>query len=333
MLRSVSAQRRWAVALGVVVVVGGWVVWRGLDDDGERVSAGRAVLLDGRIPVREGLVGRAGARIRDGFVVEDGSALIGVPLPDLYSVAHGGMPLASEGWRAFLVVTEPGRRVLERYVEQAQALGFAMSDVSCYEDERLLFCQSGVTEGFSREDGYDHYRSLWISLQQGPAHEARSRPPMSAIAIVYGEVGDPPYPEPEAHPVPPNATEAAGEVPDDWPPLSPIGEEFWSFRTTRDRSRYKVVPGTTQLAPSMTNSGHDAQTLFEVTVDPRAVFDAFLSQAPSPRLAQRASPRKWERDGITVQLLAWTDGTGQSLTVVEQPGLPTMLLHSSTPSD
>jgi hypothetical protein len=324
--------RRVWVLLVLAGVVGGVLWWKVANDD-DTTFAGRTELLGGEIPVRENITRLAGADIADGFVVAEGSALVGAPLPFLYSTMAGEEPLEDDGWTAILLVTEPGRAVMERYVEQAVSLGFPVGRFHCETDEAedLLACSAEAFEGFSYDDGYDHGRSLTMDLLQGPAH--RTRPPLSSIVITHRRVGDAPYPRAEPTDSAPTGTDVAGEVPVGWPAIPDVGEQFWSSRP------FEVVPGTILLAhPTGLGGTPSGGTLsiFEVTADPDDVFAAFVAQRPDGR-SGRTDPvdpaSSWTRDGVTMHQLSWLDGQGQTLRIWERPGRPTLLVVETTPSD
>jgi len=313
--------------LALVALAGGALWWLRTDGD-SGVVAGPTELVGGLIPVRANITTPPGEPIADGFEVADGSLMVGYPLPNLYWSAD---KIEDDGWTAYFVVTEPGRAVLDRYLQQARELGFPVSGPSCRIDRGIRACGGGASEGLNYKDGYTHGRSIGFELMQGRG--TSDHPPLSSIVITYRVLGDPPYPP--AQPVEVAPEPETSTVPADWPPLPEVGEEFWADRP------FKVVPGTILLAhPTSVGTvfGSGTTSLFEVTGDPEKVLDAFWDQRLTSPNGQRLSREErgdytWSRDGVTIRVLTWTDGKGQAFRIWKQAGRPPFLVVETTPSD
>ena len=311
----------------VVLALAGGFLWSLRSDHEPEVVAGPTELVGGAIPVRANVTRAAGAPIADGFTVAEGSVLVGYPLPLLYSEMSGAKR-EDDGWTTLLLVTESARGVLDRYLRQADALGFPVWGPSCRTDRGVLACAAGAREGFSYRDGYDHGRSLTFDLLQGRG--TKNHPPLSSIRITYHRVGDPPYPEAERVDMTPEPDDAF--MPTEWPALPEVGEEFWSDRP------FTVVPGTILLAhpTAVGGVGSGTTSLFEVTGDPEEVLEAFWEQRPKthgglPRDERHEDTRS--RNGVTIRSIEWTDGQGQSFRIWEQKDHPAILLVQTSPSD
>lgn len=322
---------RWlwlVVAAGLVASV---VAWRVADGDEEsRQYAGEQMRLDGVVPARAGITLPPGSPIGSGFEVAEGSYLLAGAMPYLYSTMHGGDPIEDDGLQAWLLVTEPIRTVVDRYLSQAMAAGFEMTPVDCMDGEGVLRCSTScaVDCGFPYEEEprYEHGRTLLISGVQGRARP--DQPPMSHLDIDYRRIGDPPYPGEDGY-LPPDdpPSTPVGTVPEDWPPLPDVGEPIYSFND------FEVAPGTVLLAHGLNafSGSGEAIAIFEVVEDVDTVIDDFAAQPRFP--AENLTRETLTRDGHRYDHVYWSDGQSQSLEFHDPPNGPTILVLRSYIAD
>jgi len=292
-------------------------------------------LLAGVIPVREGATSGPGTELGAGFEVAEGSVLVGGVLRRIKDdLVYKGVQQDDDGWRAVLVVTEPGRAVFNRYVEQGRAAGFEWpSEVpaqSCIGIEPELSCSASVTEG--SPEGW--HRSLTILLEQRSASAGSGRPPMSSILISYSDVGEQPSGN-DRHPDTAGALPDGrnpGAVPQDgWPPLAGTGETFWAARP-ETHALFTVAKGSRLLMNTVFGvESAGSITVFEVTDDTVEVLNRYVDQADFGR--HRPELIHYERDGATVDWVSWTDGGSNVVSVYQQEGQPAWMLLEAWPTD
>jgi hypothetical protein len=258
-----SASRPVGVALFLALTLAGGAC--GGDD--ESTTAGSTTTEgDG------GAVGEVGTTIRDGFVVVEGSELIGPAFPIGVAYVHAGEPVLDEGFEAVLEVRGDPRPVIDGYLDQAQSLGLtdARNPVCGPDDhpEGVFSCS-----GFARSPDVTEPLSLSLSFRRGRLDDARG---FSSLEMRYSTTSlDWDYGDGSAT-IDDDGTEAP-EPPDDideppdgsslfesWPPVEPVD----------------VVGGTEPLGvfPSTECSAFTPIALLEVTDDPATVLGAYADQ-------------------------------------------------------
>lgn len=132
-----------------------------------------------------------GTALNDGFVVAEGSALVGAVFPILRAPVQG-VPLS--GWTAQLVVDADPIAVFNAYVGQARALGYAMRG-DCYVqrsgngdvelrgytglDAQAVRCGAG----YSRSSDTDPYSGVHVSVQLAVARDG------AGDLVATGDIG------------------------------------------------------------------------------------------------------------------------------------------------
>ncbi len=306
-----------AAGLVLVVAVGVFVATRG--DDGP--AAGEPVLLGGVIPVRDNVVQPPGTELGGGFIVADGSHLLGATVPYLfYDDGHGDRS-EDDGWQAVLLVDEPGRAVFDRYVDQAEAQGIPiLGAVRCEGRDGSLTCSADGGDGTPGRQ-----RSVSFMLHQEPGEGGR--PPVSSLVIDFHSMATLPYDPTAFLPREPPRNDEPGQVPAPWPDLPRSGDQFW---TDRPHEPFTVKEGSTLLAHSVRVDEVGTATMFEVTDDPESVIDRYVDQS-GPETSNEV--RTFERDGATLTTDAWSDGGTYVIRIVERPGEPTWMLLVAYPTD
>lgn len=308
-----------------LALAGAYLAW---PDGGPSPYTGRQVLLDGIIPVRERAAAPPGTPLGAGLEVQQGSYLVGEVLPTLYSASDGA---PDDGWRAIIAVTEPGPRVFERYIANAQEAGFdprgrSPNGTFCRTVSASLVCRAVHAEGANEARRW----LVFDLLQHGGRPE---RPSQSRLVIEYHDVGEPPYSPSGLEEVPDDPGNGlSGEAPrGSWPDLAEEGEPF---RTARPGEPFTVVDGTRLVLPTVTGDTccdlgfTNTLTLFEVVGDPQAVIGDFLAQS-------EVQERTFERvqGGVRQLSASWSDGGSYTIQIWVQPGRPTWALLTANPTD
>jgi hypothetical protein len=176
--------------------------------------------LDG-VPVVEGAVHGAGTEIRDGFVVAEGSWLVGVPFPR--DVRDGG-------WFAVVLVTGQIHRVVRDYTRQARALGIDTGDPRCTVDS------NGVSCGFG---GSARARATSATIEADIYRDPRFNP-RSHLLLTYTNQGTD---EGKAGPGERSLQSVRyTPLPSEWPSLpDDVGDGF-GFAVTLERGTRVVAP-------------------------------------------------------------------------------------------
>lgn len=254
------------------------------DGDDDR---GQAELSDGGGPVVESVSGPPGTPLPDGFVVAEGTVLIGGAVPTGISHLHNGEPVIDDGWTALLVADGDAPGVVADYVSQGEAQGLIMPPVPepVTEDgepivigppgHRFGLCAGGVEGEYIcsahlRSPDRSSPRSLSIGLTRAGSAEA----PLSHVVLTYGTTdlawdhgGSPAFGDPRAHdPGPPQS----------WPALPAPGERFGhQWRVLGDLT---VEEGSRVAGPIYADSATSTLAVLEVTGDPDTVLEAYRDQ-------------------------------------------------------
>jgi hypothetical protein len=278
------------------------------------------VLLEDLIPARARVTHPPGSPIGAGFEVADGSYLVGGPLPYLYSSTTPGYDdIEDEGFKAWLLVTEPIRDVIDRYRTQAIDAGFEMSPIQCEGASEGLrcstVCQLRCTSPYTVD--YKHGRGLEVAGTQGS-----NQRPVSYLTINYREIGEAPYPGADSvPPADPPPHGRPGDVPEEWPPLPSVGDPIHSF------DDLKVAPGTLVLADGLIEPGATT-SIFEVVDDVETVMDWYREQE---EIHERGEGRATlTRGGYRFDAVIWNRTT---FAFYDPPKGPTILVLTNYVSD
>jgi hypothetical protein len=277
---------------------------------GDRASAARLGARFRRRP--------AGTPLGDGFVVADGTTLIGDPIPAGIAGYTNDVPNLDDGWVATSVVDggDP-RQIVEDYLVQAEQAGLVRQPRTGCLRQRLLRCR-----GFARSADPTEPRSLSIETIRGQVEDTVSDHVVVrySTADLYwdvggsGEQGD----DPEAD-----------LAPVDLPPLQAVGEPIGTGGTTD--ANVLIQPGSRLAGPthrSLDVGNGGVVAILEVTGDPREVLDRYLDHIVSLEDGFEASePESIDADDAVLTTANAGESGGDSfvLALVERPGRPAWL--------
>ena len=240
-----------------------------------------------RAPVASSASGSPGSALPDGFVVADGSTLVGGAIPTGVTGTLNGVPVADQGWTALLVVDGDAEDVVENYIAQAEAQGLHLRqppEMVTVDGEPIVIGPPGHTwarcAGAANSDyvcgahlqsvGRTSPRSVSIELTRGGTPER----PLSHAVVTYATTdlawehggsdafGDPAAIDPDA--------------PSSWPTPPSAGESLDSGQGPL--GDLTVEPGSEVAGPPYGDGYTATLAVLEVTDDPEAVLDAYRSQ-------------------------------------------------------
>lgn len=81
------------------------------------------------VPVLASAQGEPGTALRDGLVVQEGTVLIGAPIPRGVGYLYEGEPVVDPGWWALLFVSGDPEEVMEEYLRHAEEVGLAPDEI------------------------------------------------------------------------------------------------------------------------------------------------------------------------------------------------------------
>ena len=305
----------------------------GGEDEGPKAAASV------EIPVRESARAGPGTALRDGFTVEDGSVLVGSPIPNGVVAFVREKPVVDRGWWAVLFVdASDAAEVLASYLSQAEALGYQPDEPPSGapphlredvppEDQQYTRCGT-PSEGargwhcagaaFSAEGSpcvhFDLVRRTFDGSVESHLLMRLNTRPEACSPGTSDLVGDP-----DATPPP---------LPSEWAPLPRTGAklgEAWGLL-----SRLAIEHGSAVATYRFDGLGCGDAALFEVTGDPQDVFDAYVDaiEARTPYGAP-STPRVTRVDDETELWQFWRDnaggGNGYGADLVINENRPSML--------
>jgi hypothetical protein len=228
---------RWNAVPAVLLIL---VATAGCDSSPSRTSAtttrprlGGYVDVAGA-PVLQGGVQQPGSAIGDGFVVAEGSLLLGTTFATGPHLELHGRSIADDGWKALLFVTGDVQRVLGDYIEQARDAGIPADPLRCSEPRGPTESEDCWFEGSVGERG----RSRGIN-----GEFVRGSPnPESHLMLTYSDpdgadAGEPPEPYD-------TLDEPTTPFPAEWPRPPTVGEGFGVLVSLERNSRLVAPPAT-----------------------------------------------------------------------------------------
>jgi hypothetical protein len=156
-------------ALGVLVALGVVLASCGSDDGDGGGSGG-----DLGVPVRESSQGEPGTVLRDGVVVQEGTVLVGTPIPGGVGHFYRGEPVVDLGWWALLFVHGDPEEVMEEYLRHAEeGLGLERDEIPAgapeYLREDLPADQQRYTNCGVAAEGSRGWRCVGAAFSDGGA--------------------------------------------------------------------------------------------------------------------------------------------------------------------
>jgi hypothetical protein len=250
----------------------------------------------------------------NGFVVAEGTILIGDPVPTGVAHLYNDQPIVDDGWVATLIV-DGGRprAVVANYLTQAEQAGLVgRVGQGCFSDDAVLLCA-----GFARSPDRNPPRSLSVEVVRGSRADVVSNHVVVRFSTIqlfweYG-VGDD---DPAA------ATPAAA-----WPPLPDVGEPIGTAGETQANAI--IQEGSRLAGPPhlyLDDSTGGIVAMLEVTGEPREVLDRYLDHLTSMGLVA-SEPEVLDLGGavLTTAHASESGGDGFVLQLVERPGRPPWL--------
>lgn len=291
------------------------------DADDEAVADERAAevaALIGPIPALPEAILGPGTALGQGFVVEEGSALVGVAFPKEFDRAQDGSEVPDLGFAALLLLTDDLHVVMRRYRDRAISFGLGLSGSSegdCTLDGAAISCELSGSQG-----GSGHTRWLRLIATQGPATE--TRPAQSHLFVEYGQVGQSPFPPPDPLIDFGPGVSTPSSVPTAWGPLAELGDT--DIAATEIAGGRLVAPAQRWI---------DGQySVFVIEGDPEdAIDDALVaSGVDTPQLGDL---RHWSEGGDEMTSFFWANGQSWFVTTASRPGSPTYLLIDHIDAD
>jgi hypothetical protein len=222
------------------------------------------------IPIVEGAVHGAGTAIGDGFVVAEGSWLVGPPFPQAQR---------DGGWRAVLLVTGEIDGVMNDYVRQARALGLQVDAPRCQVHGSGASCKFEGAAG-----ARDSSRLITAALERGPGFTPRSHLFLSYFDLRGPDRGTPDERDARVDNIP-NVL-----LPSDWPVLTAAEGGFFG-------AAVRLAKGTRLVAPQMDFGPGEIYAVLAVTSDGDDVLERYDRQL----LASTAGWKRYRDDVINVR--------------------------------
>lgn len=313
--------RGGAQAVAVLAVAGLGVFMAGCSSDGPSSSGSpepvkaSVVTIDG-VPFLAGATHGAGAELRDGLKVVEGSRLLADVFPSRNAPTVAGM-VDDRGWFASILITGDPRQVLPAYARQATQLDLPVPEVRCStstaddDSPPVISCTGRSVAKFGvRVFELDYQRRSRGEGTQPLSHlTLHSVDPVGATAYAYPDAG-----------LEPLDTIAVQNLP--WGSLPVLGQGFEAG--TANQPAMAVMEGVHVVGPA----GPDG-TILRVDGDLDKVVLGYLGAGDSISV----TTRRQSDDGVHVVERHWTNGDTYSLTTYQRAGRPTWLVAKHTSGD
>jgi len=306
-------------ALGVLVALGVVLASCGSDDGDGRNSGGEL-----SVPVLNSSRGEPGTVLRDGFVVQDGTVLVGTPIPRGVGHFYRGEPVVDPGWWALLFVDGDPKEVMEEYLRHAEDdLGLERDGIQVgapeYLREDLPADQQRYTDCGVAAEGAAGWRCLGAAFSDGGApcmhFELVRRKAHGTVEsfLLVRYVVDPSGCVPGSTPLVGDPDPVPPPLPSDWPPLPTSGsvlDDSWGLLAGLRIEDDSAVATIRFAGPDC-----GVAALVEVSGDSLDVLDGYVAQLDQRLYAdQPSSPLVTKVDDQTeVRQVHWAEGGGGDL--------------------
>lgn len=246
-----------------------------------------------RVPILESARGEPGTALRDGLVVQEGSVLIGAPIPRGVGYLYDGEPVVDRGWWALLFVHGDPEEVMEGYLRHAEEVGLARDEIPAgapeYQREDIPADQQRYTNCGVASEGSTGWRCTGAAFSAGGApcvhFELVRRQAHGTVEsfLLVRYIVSPNGCVPGSTPLIGDPDADPPRLPDDWPALPPSGsmlDDSWGLL-----AGLRIEDGSAVATMRVAGPDCGVAALLEVSGDSLDVLDRYVAQ-----LDQRVGP-------------------------------------------